>query len=155
MNRASESFANWFYEKTLLGYTHNRTLKDIFEVKIPNLETLREIQKLNDGEEVIFVASVDENAQTRTSKAGNKYLSFDCSDETGIANVKIFAKMLPAALSLNNDKTPKKDNIVIVKGRKKDGGCIFADMYSIQTTKIYTKLSDMKSSGLDKEAKTE
>ena len=30
INKRSESFANWYYEKSLLGYTYGKTLQDIF-----------------------------------------------------------------------------------------------------------------------------
>jgi DNA-directed DNA polymerase III PolC len=161
LNSKSENFANWYYEKKLLGFTHNKTLKDIFLSKCPDLDNIKEVLNLPDNNEAYFVASVDSNAATRTSKNGNKYMSFDCSDETGVVNVKIFDTKrrdgnrtpLQTCLSLNNDETPKTDNIVIVKGKKKEGGCIFGDIYAIQTNKIYTKLSELKSDRLDKASK--
>ena len=155
MNSESESFANWYYEKKLLGYTHNKSLRDIFVNRFVDLQTIREIHAMRENTKVSFVASVDKNSQTRTSRAGNKYLMFDCSDETGTINFKLFAKQLPAALALNGEKTPKEDNIVILQGTKKEGNCVFGELYVIQSNKIYTKLSDIKSEQLDKEAKTE
>lgn len=158
MNKASESFANWYYEKKLLGYTHNKSLKDIFIGRFPNLQCIKDIKELRDNDEVYFVASVDDNAQTKTSKAGNKYMMFDCSDDSGATNVKIFAKQLEPALLLNDGKSPKKDNIVVVKGKKKDGNCIFAELFSIQTNKIYCKLAELKADKadkVDKETKSE
>ena len=43
-----------------------------------------------------------------------------------------------------NDGLPKEKNIVIVKGTKVDEA-VFADLIAVQTNKIYTKLSDLKS----------
>lgn len=161
LNSKSEDFANWWYERKLLGYTHNTTLRDIFKVKIPELQNLREIKGESENTQVYFVASIEKSAVTRVSKAGNKYMTFDCSDESGDINVKIFSKNLPHALALNEDATPKEDNIVVVKGKKMDGNCIFAEMYAIQTNKIYTKLADLRAQEreekevtVDKETKT-
>ena len=44
----------------------------------------------------------------------------------------------------NGSRHPEQGNIVIVRGTKKDE-VIFADQIAIQTNKIYTKLSDLKS----------
>lgn len=155
MNRLSESFANWWYEKRLLGYTHGMSLKDIFIDKSPDLMSIREIRNGDENAHVYFVAYVDKDSVSRTSANGNKYLSFDVSDETGVINVKIFTKYLASSLELNNQKSPKEDNIVIVKGIRKDERCVFADLYAIQTSKIYTKLSDLRAEKLDKETKSE
>jgi DNA polymerase-3 subunit alpha len=161
LNRQSENFANWYYEKKLLGYTHNKTLIEIFIGKCPDLEPLRDILRLPDGNEAYFVAAVDENSTIRTSKAGNRYMVFDCSDETGTLNVKVFdskkhgrSSTLEACLALNEGASPKEGNIVIVKGKKKEGKCVFADVFAIQTNKIYTKFSEIKAERLDKGVKT-
>ena len=41
-NKTRENFTNWYYEKTLLGYTYNVTLRDIFLRRTPNLATVRD-----------------------------------------------------------------------------------------------------------------
>jgi DNA polymerase-3 subunit alpha len=152
LNSKSESFANFWYEHTLLGFTYNKSLKDIFIQKCPDLLTIKEINELPDGAEVSLICIVEKNATTRTSKAGNKYMVFDCSDETGTANIKMFdnkrrgdkVSKLEFSIEMNDGKIPKADEIVIIKGTKKDGGCIFANEYAIQTNKIYTKLAQLK-----------
>jgi len=144
LNKRSESFANWYYEKKLLGYTHNKTLRDIFVGEYANLASIKEIKEYPENTEVNVIVSVEANSQMKTSKAGNKYLSFDCSDETGTINVKLFTKKLTAAMDFNDGKTPKIENIVFIYGKKMDGNCIFADSYTIKTNKIYTRLADLK-----------
>lgn len=161
LNSKSENFANWYYEKKLLGFTHNKTLVDIFIGKCPELLPIREIKNSPDDNDAYFVAAINENASMRTSKAGNKYLVFDCSDETGSVNVKVFdgkykgkRGSLTVSLELNNNETPKKDNIVIVKGKKKEGNCVFAELFAIQTNKIFTRLAELaRSEKLDKKTK--
>ena len=46
-------------------------------------------------------------------------------------------------------------NIVIVKGTRKDERCVFAESFYIQSNKIYCKLAELKTEKLDKETKTE
>ena len=65
------------------------------------------------------------------------------SDETGFMKALIFKDKLEQCKSMN-DGLPKEKNIVIVKGTKVDEA-VFADLIAVQTNKIYTKLSDLKS----------
>ena len=45
---------------------------------------------------------------------------------------------------MNGGTLPSKGNIVIVKGQRKDGDSIFADLIKVQDQKIYMKLSEIK-----------
>jgi hypothetical protein len=42
---------------------------------------------------------------------------------------------------------PEEMDMVIVKGVKKEGSCIFAQEIGVQTAKIYMKLSELKEAG--------
>lgn len=141
-NKKSESFANWYYEKSLLGYTHNKTLKDIFSTKRSDLVNVREIDNLPLKSEMIFVGVVDESFSGTSKEKKTKYLKCMISDETGTTKVMIFSKKLEECESLNNG-LPKEKNIVIVKGRKFED-VVFADLISVQDHKVYTKLSEIK-----------
>ena len=44
----------------------------------------------------------------------------------------------------NNGELPSKKGIVIVKGVKKDGNTVFANLVKIQDQQIYMKLSEIK-----------
>jgi DNA polymerase-3 subunit alpha len=143
LNKKSEKFANWFYENKLLGYTYGMSLKDIIKDQLDiNLSAIEDIVNLPENYEVKFIGRLVDDSETRTSKAGNKYMTMDIFDETNIINVKIFNTKLEECLDLNG-KTPKKNDIVVIKGQKKDG-CVFANVIAIQTNKIYTKLSEIK-----------
>lgn len=142
-NKKSEKFANWFYENKLLGYTYGLSLKDIIKDQLNiQLSAIDDIVGLPENYEVKFIGRLKEDSETRTSKAGNKYMTMDIYDETNIINVKIFNTKLEECLELNG-KTPKKNEIVVIKGSKKDG-CVFANLVAIQNNKIYTKLSEIK-----------
>lgn len=142
-NKKSEKFANWFYENKLLGYTYGANLKDIvMDQSDVILELIDDINGLPENYEVRFIGRLSDDSETRTSKAGNKYMTMDIFDESNIINVKMFNKKLEDFLDINK-KTPKKGDIVVIRGKKKDG-CVFADVIAVQTNKIYTKLSEIK-----------
>lgn len=148
-NNKSESFANWYYENKLLGYTYNKSLKDIFSPKINKLSTTAEINNLSNNASIYLVAKVLESSQW-ISKNEKKTRTFKMivSDEFGSVSVLMFNDRIDENKSANNNSLPDKDDIVIIKGNKKED-CIFADTIGIQTLKIYTKLSELKEKNLD------
>jgi DNA-directed DNA polymerase III PolC len=143
-NSKSESFANWYYEKKLLGYTYERTLKDIFSEKRGDLEYLNSIQNLPVNQKVVFIGQVEEfYSGTSKNEKKTKYLRIKVSDETGLMTVLIFNDKIENCKNLNGGKNPQEGNIIIVKGIKKED-CIFADLIAIQDHEIYMKLSEVK-----------
>lgn len=143
LNSKSEEFANWFYEKRLLGYSYHTTLKNIFNAKRPGLSYLNEINGFPEGESVVFIGVIEEIA-SKVSKNQKKYLKVSISDETAISNILMFSNSIGECETMNNG-LPEKGNIVIVKGVKKQDA-IFANLISIQDNKVYTKLSELKES---------
>jgi DNA polymerase-3 subunit alpha len=141
LNSKSESFANWYYEKMLLGYTYNKTLQDIFSDKRPGLAPIRSVNGLPARARAIFIGRVEDTHKGK-SKNGNKYFKAVISDETGLIPALIFRDQMDKCESANSG-FPKKNNIVIVKGTKADGA-VFADVISVQDTQVYTKLSELK-----------
>jgi len=142
-NKYSESFANWYYENHLLGYTCGKTLKDIFEDKRTGLATLREVEDAEVDESVAFVGSIEDKPYFGKSRNDNQYMKVFVKDETANMKVMIFSNRLENMMAENANKAPEEDNIIIVTGKKKDE-VVFADRIAIQTNKIYTKLSDLK-----------
>jgi DNA polymerase III alpha subunit len=140
-NSQSESFANWYYEKMLLGYTYNKDLKDIFADKRSDLMSVRTVNALAARSQAVFVGQVDDQWRGR-SKNGNSYLKAIVSDESGTTPVMIFSKKMEDCESMNGS-LPQKKNIVIVKGSKADG-VVFADLIAVQDNKVYTRLSELK-----------
>ena len=140
-NSKSESFANWYYEKMLLGYTYNKTLKDIFSSKREGLLSVRTVNELSERSRVVFIGQVDDCWKGR-SRNGNKYFKLEISDETASTKVMIFNDKMDDCQSLNNG-LPQKKQIVIVKGSTADG-VVFANLISVQDNKVYTRLSELK-----------
>ena len=141
-NKKSESFANWWYEKSLLGYTHNRSLIDIFSEKRANLRSIRQLSELPERTNVVFVCYVNDKPYKGKSRKGSEYLRLEVGDETGITRVMIFNDKMHQCKE-QNDGFPQKDNIIVVKGTTADD-VVFADMIAVQSNKIFTKLSDLK-----------
>jgi DNA polymerase-3 subunit alpha len=142
-NTKCESFANWWYENVLLGYASSCRLIDIFKDKISGLIEIGGIEDQPNDVRVSFIGKISDEVKKGTSKKGSKYANMFVSDETGSSKVMIFNKKLEECESLNT-RMPKEGDIVIVKGTKKEGA-IFADLVAIQQNKIYTKLSEFKS----------
>ena len=141
LNSKSEFFANWYYEKMLLGYTYNKTLKDIFSSKREGLISVRSVNGLAERNRVVFIGQI-EDCWKGKSKNGNKYYKMDVADETATSKVMIFNDKMDDCQSINNG-LPQKGQIVIVKGSTADG-VVFADLISVQDNKVYTKLSELK-----------
>jgi DNA polymerase III alpha subunit len=143
-NSKSESFANWYYEKRLLGYTYERTLKDIFNEKREDLLFINEIIDLPVNQKIALVGEVtDVYSGISKNEKKTKYLRLKISDETGDITVLLFNDRIENCKTLNGNKNPEEKNIVIVKGIKKED-CIFADLVAIQDHQIYMKLSEIK-----------
>jgi DNA polymerase III alpha subunit len=141
LNSRSEDFANWFYEKRLLGYSHHVRLKEIFDNKRPGLAYIENVKALSVGRRPVFIGVV-EDVISRVSKNKNRYLKASISDETALVDVLMFNDNIEECKTMNNG-LPEKGNIVIVKGTKKEDA-VFANLISIQDNKVYTKLSELK-----------
>jgi DNA polymerase-3 subunit alpha len=143
LNSRSESFANWYYERKLLGYSHCVRLKTIFDEKRAGLHYVEEVVSMRPNQRPVFIGVV-EDIVARTSKNGNKYLKASVSDETAIIDCLMFNDNIKECDTMNNG-LPEKGNIVIVKGNKKEDA-VFANLIAIQDNKVYTKLSELKNS---------
>ena len=143
-NSKSENFANWFYEKKLLGYTYEITLKDIFNEKNANLEFVKNIQDQDLNCKVGIIGEIEDMySGISKNEKKTKYQRLKISDETGAVNVLMFNNKIDEMKNINGNRPFEKGNIVIVKGVKKED-CIFADIVAIRDQKIYMKLSELK-----------
>lgn len=142
-NNKSESFANWYYEKKLLGYTYNKNLKDIFAEKRENLKYVSDVLDEPVNSKVALVGQIEEVFSGISKNAKKtRYVRLKISDETSTISVLIFNDNIETNKLLNN-RNFEEGNIVIVKGSKRDD-CIFGDLIAIQDHEIYMKLNDLK-----------
>jgi len=140
-NSKSESLANWYYEKKLLGYSHANSLRTVFRQSIPNLQSIREVNNSPVGSRVGFVSTVEDYYKGK-SRRGSAYIRLTNSDETGVITSLQFNRKIDES-KLINGKEPSKEDIVIIRGLKKEDA-VFIDNIGIQSQKIFTKLSELK-----------
>jgi len=140
-NSKSESLANWYYEKKLLGYSHANSLKEVYSKQVPNLMSIYNVNSRRVGERVVFISSIADYFKGK-SKKGSEYMRLLCSDETGNVTCLQFNQKIDES-KLVNGRAPIKDDVVIIRGSKRDD-CVFIDDIGIQSQKIFTKLSELK-----------
>jgi DNA polymerase III alpha subunit len=143
-NKDHLKFANWFFERKYLGYSHSTQIKDVFKDS-GDLNNSLELKSINNNDRVKLVGVVTD-CISRTSAAGNKYMRVEVQDDFGKINFMLMNNRRAATLDnyINNGgKKPKEDQIVFIYGSKGDD-VIFGDRISILDEKIYTKLSEIK-----------
>jgi len=144
-NIEHEKFANWFFEKKLLGYSYSHTIRDIFKDSENNRFTSTlEFNSSENASNLRVVGWVME-AEKRTSRQNNKYLKITLQDELGnITAMLMDGRDLKMTNYFDNGGiVPKKDSIVVLIGRKSND-TMFLEKISILDEKIYMKLSELK-----------
>jgi len=146
MNRKFEKFANWFFEKRLLGYSYTYKLKEVFsEEDAERLSTTYEVSQTDLRQNVKMVGIVKE-AKKKTSRAGRNYLFLKIADEYGQTVCRLTDGGRDDKFTQyyeGGGKTPKEDDIVVVYGSKAEDS-IFLNGLTILSEKIYTKLSQIE-----------
>tara|TARA_R110001606_G_scaffold122750_1_gene255853 strand:- start:718 stop:3354 length:2637 start_codon:yes stop_codon:yes gene_type:complete len=145
-NKTNEDFANWYYENALLGYTHGKSLREVSS-EYSHLESIETALDKTENSKVNFIATVEDTYSAKSRK-GTPYLRLTLQDETGVCTAMLFTQKnrdnIANCKRDNGGALPVKKGIVIVKGIKKDGDTIFADLVRVQDQKIFMKLSEIK-----------
>lgn len=140
-----ETFANWYFEKKLLGYSYSHKLKEVFENEYDSIRDSLHYYAMEDNEKAKFVGVVEDSFR-KTSANGNQYIKVILSDEFGNMPAMMVDSRRGRTCTdyiQKGHKIPDKDNILIVVGRKaKD--ILFVDSMSIVDEKIHMKLADLK-----------
>jgi DNA polymerase III alpha subunit len=143
-NKNHLKFANWFFERKYLGYSHSTQIKNVFE-NCGDMYNSLQLKSVPDNDRVKFVGVVTD-CISRTSRAGNKYMRVEIQDDFGKVNFMLANNRRSASLDnyLNNGgKKPKEEQIVFIYGSKGED-IIFGEKITILDEKIYTKLSEIK-----------
>jgi DNA polymerase-3 subunit alpha len=144
-NVKHQKFANWFFEKKLLGYSYSYNIRDIFKDSDDKRFTSSlEFRATENNTNIRVVGWVSE-AEKRTSRNQNKYLKVSLQDELGSVTAMLMDgrdnKM--TQYFENGGKIPKEDSVVVLTGRKSND-TMFLDNLFILDEKIYMKLSELK-----------
>lgn len=153
MNRRNERLANFFYEKTVLGYSYSENVRSIYDGDNMGLLSVHDVSEAPEGERIRFIGFVKEPYRAKT-KAGNDGFKMTVTDETGEITVRFFNDRIKMVEKLNG-RLPEELDLVICDGQKKDGSTVFLDRCGIQTSKIYLKLRDLKDAVAKKAEKAE
>lgn len=144
-NKKYETFANWYFENKLLGYSYTHKLKDIFKTEIAEFKDTITFNSMDKDSRDRFIGTVVDVFKKK-SQNGNSYVKITLSDEVGsmqtmmgdFGNRRKLSKYLSKGRSL-----PEKGNIISVLGTKGDD-ILFMDDMNILDHKIYMKLSELK-----------
>lgn len=150
-NNKMPDFADWYYEKRVLGYAYSKNVKDIFADKSSSMTDCQEIKQLAEYTTVKIVGWVSDDFQEgKSKKNGEKYWRFSINDDKG----KIMCLMMDSrngrnpSLTLSNyiangGKRPHDGNIIVVVGSKSKD-IVFVTGLSIVEEKIYSRFADLK-----------
>jgi len=139
LNKKNEALANWWYETKLLGYSCSGSLSNVYKERVKGIRSIKEVTGSKERE-VIFAGMVSAKPKNGKSRKGNNYVRIDLKDESDEVKVMVFDRAKSGM-----DAVPKQDDIVLIKGQPTGDGAVFANIVAIQSVKIYTKLSDLKS----------
>jgi len=144
-NKEYESFANWYFETELLGYSHSCNLKECFVDSYQSLCDSRDLHVMQADDKGKFIGVV-EDCIKRTSRNGNKYMKLSIADEYGRYDAMLLNSRRGNYYDRyfeSDKKTPVKKSIIVAYGRKSED-IVFLDSINIMDEKIYMKMSDVK-----------
>lgn len=146
INRKHIKYANWFFEKELLGYSYSYNIREIFKNnEIKSLISSKQVRDSEQRSNIQFVGVLTDIIK-RTSSNGNKYARLELQDDLGAVCGLFMDGSQKERLTeyLNSGKKlPTKDDIIIIEGSKGDD-IVFIDKINILNDKIYMKLSELK-----------
>ncbi len=139
-------FTSYFFENSLLGFSYSTSLLEIYKKECPDLINLHEANTSMEGEQLHIVGRVLE-FKDGTSAKGNKYWRILVTDGQNSSTI-LFANSpthdkLSVVLEDNGGEKPIEDDIVVIRGVK-GSDIIFGKHLSIQKTKIFEKISQIK-----------
>ena len=140
-NKQHKKFANWFFERKLLGYSYSSRLKDLYD-KSYGYIGIEEFVSEPEGIQGKIIGIVKECRVAKSRNSGKKYCKFIVSDEKAEINCFIWEALLDELSE--KDSIPNKENIVSVRVRKMDGNGCSVNQLTTLDEQIYMKLSDLR-----------
>jgi DNA polymerase III alpha subunit len=153
-NKKNEKLCAFICERFLLGFSYTTNLYEIFSPVVEDLYTVFTICGFPEGEQVRVVGEVVEAKLGKSKEKKTPYLKLDIKDHTGNLRVMAFntekSNVIEECKS-SNGRLPKENDVVVVRGIKKDGNCIFARAIGIQETNIFLRVSELPEPEKDKD----
>jgi len=146
-NSKSQSFANWYFEKQLLGFSYSSQLAEVFthESQKPNNSLYFKSIEPRSSAKYIFNVCF---AKKEKSQNGNLYIKLELEDEFGRVDSILCdtGREKKCTKYLEHNSVPQEGSIVTIYGEKnRDGDAIFINNLKILDEMIYMNLRDLKS----------
>ncbi|MBT7437105.1 MAG: DNA polymerase III subunit alpha [Cellvibrionales bacterium] len=145
-NSKNQKFANWYFERSLLGFSYSTRLKDVFRSSHSELKDSKFFKECEAGTVAKYLLVV-KFAKKEKSRNGNLYIKLELEDEVGNVDGILVdtARFKKCTEYLKDNKVPAEGNIVVVYGEKnRSGDALFLNRIRIIDEMIYMKLSDFK-----------
>lgn len=146
MNSRNEELTNYFYEKNCLGFSFSENLTSLFKKKNPNFISIDSVIKEKEVNENVLIVGEILECKISKSRNNNKFYRATVADDSSTITVLLFDgryNQFDEFKKLNGGSFPEKNDIVIIKGKKKNDA-IFADNIVKQNCKIYKNMRDLK-----------
>jgi DNA polymerase III alpha subunit len=145
-NNKSQNFANWYFEKTLLGFSYSTELSKVFQSKKQSPQNSLYFKSLNPRESAKYIFTVVFSKKEK-SRNGNLYIKLELEDEFGSVDAILCdtAREKKCTAYLENNDVPKEGSIITIYGDKtNDGDAIFINNMKVIDEMIYMNLKDLK-----------
>ena len=145
-NSKSQDFANWYFEKQLLGFSYSSCLSEVFKHQTKAPQNSLHFKSLEPRESAKYIFTVAFSKKDK-SKNGNLYIKLELEDEFGTIDAILCdsAREKKCTNYLKDNTVPKEGNIITVHGDKtQDGDAIFVNNMKVVDEIIYMNLKDLK-----------
>ena len=149
-NSKSQDFANWYFERNLLGFSYSTRLKDVFRSSHGGIMDSEHFHSIDPGtsSKYIFVVRFSKKEKSRN---GNLYIKLEMEDELGTIDGILCdtSRGKKCTEFLKKNKVPEENNIIVVHGEKnRSGDALFLNRIKIVDEMIYMKLSEFKNNSV-------
>ena len=145
-NNRSQKFANWYFEKQLLGFSYSSELSKVFDHERSAPMNSLHFKSIEPRERSKYIFAVAFSKKEK-SRNGNLYIKLELEDEFGTVDAILCdsAREKKCTNYLETNSVPKENSIVTVYGEKtRDGDAIFVNNMKIVDEMIYMNLRDIK-----------
>ena len=146
-NSKSQKFANWYFEKQLLGFSYSSELCKVFHNEDHPPQNSIYFNSLEPRSTAKYIFSVAFSKKDK-SRNGNTYIKLELEDEFGTVDAILCdtARERKCTNYLKKNTVPKEGSIITINGEKtRDGDAIFVNNMKIIDEMIYMNLKDIKS----------
>lgn len=141
-NSKNEELCEFWFEKSLLGFSYSHNLIDILNKEYDNVLSIEKAMAEIDDERVTVGGEIVE-IRTGTSKNKNKYIKCLITDGSMSTNVMIMEKNFEGNSELNHGKKLEIGDLVLCSGRKKTD-IVFCNKIVNQNVRIIQSISELK-----------